>query len=61
MPKTLTAADLEDTHPHLPDRWRRSMVEIRQMGGPWECDTCEGPSYQIHRCSKCGADLAGGS
>lgn len=48
------------THPMLPDDFRRSMAEIKNRGGPWECPNgaCGGPSYLCYRCSKCGKDLA---
>lgn len=55
--RTLTADDLEETHPHLPDDFRRSMHEIRRRGGPWPCGACGGPSYIVYRCSACGRNL----
>lgn len=55
----LTADDLAETHPELPPDWRKSMAQIRWMGGPWECTNCDGPSYLCYRCSKCGTNLAG--
>ncbi|MDY6780776.1 MAG: hypothetical protein SV760_09615 [Halobacteria archaeon] len=56
----LTADMLADTHPMLPEDFRRSMSSIRNRGGPWECPVCGGPSYLCYRCSKCGNDLAAG-
>lgn len=53
----LTEEEIGDVHVMLPDGFRRSMSEIKNRGGPWECDTCGGPSYVCYRCSKCGADL----
>lgn len=55
----LTASQLADTHPMLPDDWRASMPAIRRDGGPWTCDaaSCGGPSYLCYRCSKCGNNL----
>lgn len=55
----LTADDLAAAHPYLPDGWRRGMTGIRRDGGPWPCRVCDGPSYLLYRCSKCGADLVG--
>jgi len=55
---TLTAADLADAHPELPDGWRRSMVQVKRRGGPWACGTCGAASLLCYRCSKCGRDLA---
>lgn len=58
-PPTLTAEELSDAHPMLPDGWRRSMSAIRRRGGPWGCPACGGPSYLTYRCSSCGKNLAG--
>ena len=54
---TLTAADLAETHPHLPAGYRFGMAVVRAQGGPWACYACGGPSYLTYRCSKCGHDL----
>lgn len=54
----LTAEELAETHPMLPDGWRASMSSIKNDGGPWPCEACGGPSYLCYRCSQCGRDLA---
>ena len=56
----LTADRLAETHPMLPDDFRRSMGGIRRDGGPWPCGACGGPSYLVYRCSACGHNLCGG-
>lgn len=57
---TLTAEQLAETHPELPEGWKVKMGKMRNLGGPWDCDSCGGPSYRLWRCSKCGYDIVGG-
>jgi len=57
----LTADKLEGVHQYLADNypmWQKSMASIKEEGGPWWCESCEGPSYLCYRCSRCGADLS---
>ena len=55
----MTAEDLAETHPELPEGWRRSIGNIHNDGGPWLCPSCDRASYLCYRCSRCGHDLAG--
>lgn len=53
----LRASALTDTHPELPSDWRRTIGDLLAHGYPWPCETCQKPSYQMFRCSRCGRDL----
>ena len=54
------ATDVADKHEYLAKarpEWSRSMWGIRNQGGPWKCETCDGASLLSWRCSICGAEL----
>jgi hypothetical protein len=60
MPPTLHGNDISDAHTYLAKAWPQwtgRMDVIKNHGGPWPCQTCQGASLLSYRCSKCGAEL----
>lgn len=52
--RVLHASELTETHPELPEGWRRDIYQLRAYGWPWNCETCNKPSNLPWKCSRCG-------